>query len=77
MEHRVELLLQELIDYQRKRVLAKANEIDPRLTEDDILQPHDVEKLSSNPSWNYEDGVLAGYCSAQIAIRSFFRKEEG
>jgi len=62
-------LFQEMIDFQKKRVLSKAQALDPRLTEDDVLQPHDVKVLRNDATWNYEDGVLAGYLSAQIAVR--------
>lgn len=67
---RVQSLLQELIDYQRARLLKHARQLNPRLTEDDIAQPHDFPELASSPEWNYEDGILAGYLAAQTALRA-------
>lgn len=65
----LEVLFEELIAQQRRRVLELARRLNPRLTEDDIQQPHDFPELAQNPEWNYEDGVLAGYQAAQMAVR--------
>ena len=73
MQQLLDELLEGLVVYQRKRVVERAQLLDPRLTEDDVLQPHDVAVLRLDPLWNYEDGVLSGYLSAQIAIRSKLR----
>ena len=67
-------LLDEMIVQQRKRVLEQARRLNPKLTEDDIAQPHDFPELATAPEWNYEDGVLAGYCAAQMAIRAQMRR---
>ena len=72
----IERLLEELIAHQRKRVLEHARRINPRLTEDDVQQPHDFPELAASPEWNYEDGVLAGYQATQAAIRAQLRKLE-
>jgi hypothetical protein len=70
----LEALFDELITHQRKKVLAEAHRLDPHLTEDDIQQPHDFPALAQNPHWNYEDGILAGYLAAQMAIRAKLRR---
>ena len=70
----LEALLNELIVHQHKKVFDFARRLDPSLTEDDIQQPHDFPALAQNPEWNYEDGVLAGYLAAQMAIRSRLRR---
>jgi hypothetical protein len=70
----LERLFEELITHQRKRVLEAARRLNPSLTEDDITQPHDFPELSTNPEWNYEDGVLAGYLAAQMAVRARLRR---
>ena len=65
-----EQLFEELVGLQRRRVLALARRLDPKLTEDDLQQPQDFPALSGSPEWQYEDGVLAGYCAAQMAVRA-------
>ena len=70
----LEALLHELIVHQHKKVFDFARRLDSSLTEDDIQQPHDFPALAQNPEWNYEDGVLAGYLAAQMAIRSRLRR---
>jgi hypothetical protein len=63
-------LFGELVAQQRKKVLAEARRRDPKLTEDDIEQPHDFPALATDPTWQYEDGVLAGYRAAHMAVRA-------
>jgi hypothetical protein len=70
----IERVLEELIGQQKKRVLAAARRLNPRLTDDDVQQPQDFPELAANAEWNYEDGILAGYQSAQAAIRACLRR---
>jgi len=70
----IERVLEELIAMQKKRVLEHARRLNARLTEDDVQQPQDFPELAASPEWNYEDGVLAGYQSAQAAIRAQLSK---
>ena len=70
----LEALFDELINHQRKKVFLEARRLDPRLTEDDIQQPHDFPAIAQNPEWNYEDGILAGYLAAQMAVRAKMRR---
>ena len=70
----LERLFEELIAQQRRRVLELARKLNPALTEDDVQQPHDFPELASSPEWNYEDGILAGYCAAQMAVRVKLRR---
>ena len=63
-------LFQELIAQQRGKVLSEARRRDPQLTDDDIEQPHDFAVLAGDPTWQYEDGILAGYRSAHMAVRA-------
>ena len=67
--------LERLIEHQRRRVLTLAQELNPRLTSDDVLQPHDYPELRESAAWNYEDGVLAGMMAAQIAARAELRRQ--
>jgi hypothetical protein len=71
----LEALFDELITHQRKKVLEAARRLNPRLTEDDIQQPQDFPELADSASWNYEDGLLAGYLAAQMAVRARLRRQ--
>lgn len=66
-------LLDQMIEQQRGKLLALANRINPRLTLDDISQPHDWPDLARDPQFQYEDGLLAGLIAAQIALRAAAR----
>jgi hypothetical protein len=70
----LERLFDELVAHQRKKVLGEARRLDPALTEDDVQQPHDFPALARSPEWNYEDGILAGYLAAQMAVRARLRR---
>lgn len=70
-----EALFDAMIAQQRAKVLAIARAINARLTEDDILSPQDFPELADNPRFNYEDGLLAGLLSAQIALRAHLRRQ--
>jgi hypothetical protein len=64
----IEALWEELISAQRDRMLALARRIDPTLSADDLLQPHDHPKLDAHPRYQFEDGMLAGLLSARAAF---------
>jgi hypothetical protein len=63
-------VMEALITQQQGKVVACAAGIDPRLTADDLLQPHDFPALGRDPAFNYEDGLLAGLRSARAALRA-------
>jgi hypothetical protein len=65
-----EVKLQEMIEFQRKKLLKLSREILPNLTSEDLRNPQDFPELIKDPLFNYEDGLLAGYLAAQIAMRS-------
>jgi hypothetical protein len=66
----VEDLFEELARSQEERLRRIATRIQPNLTDDDLLQPQDLPVLRDNPTFNYEDGILAGLRSAHIALRA-------
>ncbi len=66
----MEEVFEELIQFQEKKLLKIANEISPRITSDDILQPNDFPELESNPYFRYEEGVLKGIHTAHMALRA-------
>jgi hypothetical protein len=61
-------LFEDLINYQKKKLLTLAQEIVPSITEEDLLQPFDFEKLENNPYFRYEEGILHGLMSARAAV---------
>ncbi len=63
-------LFAELIDQQRRKIIREAHRRDPALTEDDLEQPHDFPVLATDPAYQYEDGLLAGFRSAHMAVRA-------
>ncbi len=67
-------LFEELIEHQRGKVLARAQQLNPRATADDVLSPIDMPELAGDARWNYEDGLLAGYLAAQAAVRARLRR---
>jgi len=70
METEADRVLAELIVQQERKLRTYAARIYPRLTPDDLLQPHDFPALGNDPGFNYEDGVLAGLRSAAAALRA-------
>lgn len=65
-----ETRLQEMIEFQREKLLKLAREILPDVTPEDLRNPQDFPDLVKDPLFNYEDGLLAGYLAVQIAMRS-------
>ncbi|MGA0249097.1 MAG: hypothetical protein ACO3NM_02830 [bacterium] len=65
-----ETRLQEMIEFQREKLLKLAREILPDLTPEDLRNPQDFPELIKDPLFNYEDGLLAGYLAVQISMRS-------
>ena len=74
VEAMLEELFDELIAHQRRKVLERAQRLNPRATADDVLSPIDMPELAADARWNYEDGVLAGYAAAQMAVRAHLRR---
>ena len=72
----VEALVGELEELQRRKVLDLARRLRPKLTLDDIANPHDFPELA-DPDWQYEDGLLAGVQSVLAAVRARRREGEG
>lgn len=66
----IETLLQELINHQKKILLANAQKIVSQVTLEDLLQPNDFPELENNPLFRYEEGVLAGMQSVEMALRA-------
>jgi len=69
----LEALLERMIEQQRTKVLKLAREALPHLGPEDVLNPFDFPELKAHPTFEYEDGILAGLISAQIALRAELR----
>jgi len=65
---RLEQLMEEMIVQQRERTTRIAQRIQPNLSEDDLRDPHSFPQVNSRPEFAYEDGLLAGLISAQVAL---------
>ncbi len=63
-----------MVDMQRKKVLRIARELNPRLTNEDILNPQDRPELMRDQTYNFEDGTLSGLISAQISLRAEYNR---
>ena len=64
----MEEVFEELEQYQKKRLLKIAREINPNITEEDIMQPFDFKELEQSTYFRYEEGVYCGILSAKAAI---------
>jgi hypothetical protein len=53
--------------------LRLAREAVPNLGPEDVLNPHDFPELKAHPTFEFEDGLLAGLLSAQVAVRAELR----
>jgi hypothetical protein len=66
----IENVLQEVIKMQHDKVLCCGRRIVPYLTADDILQPNDFPELENHPEFRYEEGMLAGIQTIQMALQA-------
>lgn len=69
-------LLREMVAQQERKVLTLARQLVPGLTPEDLRNPQDFAVLMRNPDFNFEDGLLAGLRSAQMAIRAELRRAD-
>ena len=63
-------VVEELVTYQRRKVLELAQRIHPGLTEEDIRNIHDHPDVYADPIFQFEDGQLAGFVAARIALKA-------
>jgi hypothetical protein len=66
----MESVFNDLIRFQKKRLLSCAQRIVPGIIEDDLLQPNDFPSLELHPHFRYEEGVLEGLLTARMAYLS-------
>lgn len=66
----IDQLIEEIARGQQKTAYDCARRIIPHLTPEDMLQPNDFMELESHPVFRYEEGVLAGIQTVQMALRA-------
>lgn len=64
----IDQLLNELVTFYQTRLLKYGQNFIPHLTADDLLQPNDYQELEFNPYFRYEEGVLSGVQTVQMAL---------
>ena len=65
---KVELTVNQIVDHQREDLLKAGRRFVPNLTTEDVLQPNDYQELETNPLFRFEEGVLAGAQTVQMAL---------
>lgn len=65
-----EAVLETMIEGQKKVLLTLGRRVISTLTPEDVLQPNDYPELEIHPEFRYEEGVLAGMQSTQMALRA-------
>ncbi|WP_068467877.1 hypothetical protein [Candidatus Protochlamydia phocaeensis] len=64
----IERIVEELIEGQKGKLLQCGRRLVPYLTPEDLLQPNDFPELEYHPYFRYEEGLLAGLQSVQMAL---------
>ncbi|OGN62577.1 MAG: hypothetical protein A3F09_01220 [Chlamydiae bacterium RIFCSPHIGHO2_12_FULL_49_11] len=68
-----EILFEELVLNQKKKMLDLAGKLVGQITEEDLLQPFDYPELETSPHFRYEEGILEGILTVRAAL--FARKD--
>lgn len=69
----IDQMLEQMVEHQRGKVLETARKRIPHLTPEDVLNPEAYPAIYSDGPFNYEDGIVNGLLSAQMAIRARVR----
>jgi hypothetical protein len=67
-EKEILTLCDELVFFQKKKMLTLAKAIIPHIVEEDLLQPFDFPLLENHPGFRYEEGVLEGLLTVRMAL---------
>ncbi len=70
----IECLAEEIRESQQLKLLQCGRRLIPYLTDEDLLQPNDFPELENHPVFRYEEGVLSGIQTLQVALRAFRKK---
>lgn len=60
-----------------QRAKAVAHELNPRLTDEDLLNPDNFPDIMRDPRYTYADGLAAGILSAKMAIKAALYRQYG
>jgi hypothetical protein len=63
-------LYERMITQQQAKVLKLAREAVPNIGPEELRNPHDFPQLKDHPTFEFEDGILAGLISANMALRA-------
>jgi hypothetical protein len=63
-------LYERMISQQQAKVLKLAREAVPNIGPEELRNPHDFPQLKEHPTFEFEDGLLAGLISAHMALRA-------
>jgi hypothetical protein len=63
-------LYERMISQQQAKVLRLAREAVPNISPEELRNPHDFPQLKEHPTFEFEDGILAGLISANVALRA-------
>jgi hypothetical protein len=75
LARKVDEVLERIIAQQRAKVLAVARQRVPHVTCEDIMTPEGYPELWADGPFNYEDGILNGLRTAQMAVRAWAREQ--
>lgn len=73
---RIHTVIEEITLGQSVKLLQCGRRIVPTLTPEDMLQPNDYPELEHHPHFRYEEGILAGIQTVQIALRALQKDSE-
>ena len=71
-----EALIEQLAKGQHAKLLACGRRLVPALTPDDLLQPNDFPELETHPEFRYEEGILAGIHTVEMALRAMRQSDK-
>lgn len=71
----IENVVNEMAVRQKELLLQRGRQMIPTLTPEDILQPNDYPELEYHPGFRYEEGMLAGIRSVQMALLALKRDQ--
>ena len=63
-------LFDKMVSQQQAKVLRLAREVIPHITPEELRNPHDFPQLREHPHFEFEDGLLSGLISAQVALNA-------
>lgn len=64
----IDQLLKELVQFHQAQLLKSGQRLIPHITMEDLLQPNDYPELEHHPYFRYDEGVLSGIQTVQMAL---------